>query len=111
MLTIKYLSASNDNRIEAASRYTANYNAVGSTEPLHYLKEIPLTIARPFIEKWHYSRNVPTGKNIFLGWYITDFTRHGNPLRGGRFRDRGKSELGKILDEVDGKECQSIKSV
>jgi hypothetical protein len=71
---IKYLSASNDNRIEGASRYRAtNDNAVCSTEPLHYVKEIPLTIARPFIEKWHYSKKVPTGKNIFFGWYITDF--------------------------------------
>lgn len=30
---------------------------------------IELNTARPFIEKWHYSGCVPTGKNIFLGWY------------------------------------------
>lgn len=25
--------------------------------------------AKAFIEKWHYSRKCPTGKNIFFGWY------------------------------------------
>jgi hypothetical protein len=105
---IKYLSASNDNRIEAASRYTANDNAVGSTEPLHYVKEIPLTIAKPFIEKWHYSQIAPTGKNVFFGWYITDFT--GTAILYA-VADYGIGELGKILDEVDGKECQSVKPV
>ena len=33
------------------------------------VKEIPLATSRPFIERWHYSGCVPTGKNIFLGWY------------------------------------------
>lgn len=32
--------------------------------------EISRDIAKPFIEKWHYSKRVPTGKNIFFGWYI-----------------------------------------
>ena len=31
---------------------------------------IPHNIAKPFIEKWHYSSRCPTGKNIFFGWYI-----------------------------------------
>ena len=30
---------------------------------------ITLSVARPFIEEWHYSNKVPTGKNIFIGWY------------------------------------------
>ena len=36
------------------------------------LEEITIDIARPFIEKWHYSGCVPTGKNIFLGWYTRE---------------------------------------
>jgi hypothetical protein len=36
------------------------------------VKEISLKEAKPFIEKWHYSKRVPTGKNIFFGWYIED---------------------------------------
>jgi len=35
--------------------------------------EIDHLTARPFIEKWHYSKKVPTGKNIFFGWYHSDF--------------------------------------
>lgn len=31
-------------------------------------------IAKPFIETWHYSKCCPTGKNIFFGWYINDYT-------------------------------------
>jgi hypothetical protein len=27
--------------------------------------------AAPFIEKWHYSRRCPTGKNFFFGWFIS----------------------------------------
>jgi hypothetical protein len=34
------------------------------------ITEISLEIARPFIEKWHYSHRVPTGKNIFFGWFV-----------------------------------------
>jgi len=34
------------------------------------VREVTIEIARPFIENWHYSRCVPTGKNIFLGWYV-----------------------------------------
>ena len=30
---------------------------------------ISLEESRPFIEKWHYSGVVPTGQNIFFGWY------------------------------------------
>ncbi len=29
-------------------------------------------VAKPFIEKWHYSGRCPTGKNIFFGWYIDE---------------------------------------
>jgi len=32
------------------------------------VKEISIQQARPFIEQWHYSGCVPTGKNIFFGW-------------------------------------------
>ena len=27
-------------------------------------------IAKPFIEKWHYSKNAPPGKNIYFGWFV-----------------------------------------
>lgn len=30
---------------------------------------IDTTTAGPFIERWHYSGRVPTGKNLFYGWY------------------------------------------
>jgi hypothetical protein len=40
---------------------------------LDYVCEIPLGVAKPFIEEWHYSGKVPTGKNVFFGWY-TDGT-------------------------------------
>lgn len=36
------------------------------------VKEILLKEARPFIQKYHYSGKVPTGKNIFFGWYDTE---------------------------------------
>lgn len=32
--------------------------------------EIEHHIAKPFIERWHYSNKVPTGKNIFFGCFI-----------------------------------------
>ena len=32
------------------------------------LECIGIEAARPFIERWHYSGCVPTGKNIFFGW-------------------------------------------
>jgi hypothetical protein len=41
-----------------------------SFEPRHRVEEISLTVARPFIERWHYSGKTPTGKNVFFGWYI-----------------------------------------
>lgn len=34
------------------------------------IEEISLALARPFIKKWHYSKRVPTGKNVFVGWFI-----------------------------------------
>lgn len=36
------------------------------------VREISLPTARPFIERWHYSNKVPTGKNIFFGWFVDD---------------------------------------
>lgn len=35
------------------------------------LVEISSKEAKPFIEKWHYSKLVPAGKNIFYGWFIS----------------------------------------
>jgi len=34
------------------------------------IREISLREAKPVIEKWHYSHKVPTGKNIFFGWFV-----------------------------------------
>lgn len=34
------------------------------------IEEITLATARPFIEKWHYSKRVPTGKNVFFGCFL-----------------------------------------
>jgi len=31
---------------------------------------IDLQTAKPFIETWHYSKKVPSGKNIFFGWFV-----------------------------------------
>lgn len=36
------------------------------------LHRIDLKTARPFIEQWHYSKRVPTGRNIFFGWFYED---------------------------------------
>jgi len=35
-------------------------------------RQIEREIAVPFIEQWHYSHCVPTGKNVFFGWYTDD---------------------------------------
>lgn len=34
------------------------------------IARVPAHIAKPFIERWHYSRRCPTGKNQFYGWYV-----------------------------------------
>lgn len=36
---------------------------------------ISLATARPFVEQWHYAGCIPTGRNIFFGWYVpgTDY--------------------------------------
>ena len=34
------------------------------------VSELPLVLAAGFIEHWHYSGCVPTGKNIFFGWFV-----------------------------------------
>ena len=36
------------------------------------VEPISLKTAKPFIEKWHYSGIVPTGRNIFFGCYDKD---------------------------------------
>lgn len=36
------------------------------------IKIIEHKIAKPFIEKWHYSKKVPRGRNIFFGVYVED---------------------------------------
>jgi hypothetical protein len=35
-----------------------------------FCRKISHDIAKPFIEKWHYSARCPTGKNIFFGWFV-----------------------------------------
>jgi len=37
--------------------------------PLH-VSTLDPRVAKPFIEKWHYSHKAPTGKNVFFGWWI-----------------------------------------
>ena len=34
------------------------------------IEMIGAELAHPFIERWHYSERVPTGKNIFFGWFV-----------------------------------------
>ena len=71
--TKEYVSTHSENRLEVNRNHAAdNDNSVCSTEPLHYVREIPLETARTFIENWHYSRKIPTGKNVFFGWYVGD---------------------------------------
>lgn len=36
---------------------------------MYQIRDIPHSVAKPFIEKWHYSARCPTGKNIFFGLY------------------------------------------
>lgn len=33
------------------------------------LERISRAVAGPFIKRWHYSQSVPTGKNIYFGWF------------------------------------------
>jgi hypothetical protein len=37
-----------------------------------WVKQIDRTVAEPFIKQWHYSRRVPTGRNVFFGWYTDE---------------------------------------
>lgn len=37
------------------------------------VEEIGISVARPFIERWHYSGQVPTGRNLFFGWWVGMF--------------------------------------
>ena len=37
-----------------------------------WVQRIDRTVAEPFIEQWHYSHLVPTGRNIFFGWYTDE---------------------------------------
>jgi hypothetical protein len=64
----KYESNYSDNSIE----HIKNEDFVHPAKPLHLVHQIQLEIAQPFIERWHYSEKVPTGKNVFFGWYIED---------------------------------------
>lgn len=34
------------------------------------VERVGINLARPFIEQWHYSKRVPTGKNYFWGWFV-----------------------------------------
>lgn len=34
------------------------------------LKKLELKDVKPFILKWHYSEKIPTGKNIYFGWFL-----------------------------------------
>ncbi len=36
------------------------------------IRPIVHSIAKPFIERWHYSGCIPTGKNICYGLYVTE---------------------------------------
>lgn len=47
-----------------------NDNSIDPTQPLDYIRELPHNIAKEFITTWHYSKRVPTGKNVFFGWYV-----------------------------------------
>jgi hypothetical protein len=37
-----------------------------------WVEQIDRTVAEPFIKQWHYSHRVPTGRNIFFGWYTDE---------------------------------------
>lgn len=54
----------------SAARQDADDPAPPLAHQRERIQEIPLALARPFIEKWHYSKRVPTGKNVFFGWFI-----------------------------------------
>lgn len=41
------------------------------TPPLHnYISKIPHSDAKEFIETWHYSKRIPTGKNVHFGLWV-----------------------------------------
>lgn len=41
------------------------------TSALHLwnIREVPRAVAKPWIEKWHYSRRIPSGKNYLFGLF------------------------------------------
>src|SRR5438477_396436 len=38
--------------------------------PVMRIREISQAIGKRFVGRWHYSKSVPGGKNIFFGWFI-----------------------------------------
>ena len=40
--------------------------------PSLHVRRLDFKTAEAFIEKWHYSHNAPSGKNVCFGWFIGD---------------------------------------
>ena len=54
------------------------------------VERVGINVARPFIERRHYSKRTPTGKNIFWGWFdqlelyaVADYGIGVNPYQAG----------------------------
>lgn len=50
-------------------RQQAHRSRKAPAAPAAELRIITARQARPFVERWHYSKNVPGGKNVFFGWF------------------------------------------
>jgi hypothetical protein len=51
-----------------------------------HIRRIPVKDSRPLIEEYHYSKNLPAGKNICFGWFLKEETTPDDLLVGTRER-------------------------
>jgi hypothetical protein len=56
--------------LSAGAKEHDTHTGYSNGGPSDGVRQIPLAVAKPFIERWHYSRGIPTGKNVFFGWYL-----------------------------------------
>jgi hypothetical protein len=77
---------------------------ISSMRSTFQFRSLDLQTARLFIETWHYSKRVPTGRNIFFGWFadgelyaVADFGIGVNPRQ-----ERFLSQLtGKLVSKAN----------
>lgn len=74
------------------------------------IKEINYHVAKPFIEKYHYSERVPTGHNIFFGWFTDECDLYAVANYGHGVNPYQSAYLSRILGkEVRNDNCLELK--